>query len=72
VAKDQIELLNEVRNSRDKEKVQVHIDQLRTISKKGGNLVPYLIDAFRDYVSLGEVCQVFKEEYGTFEQPTVI
>jgi hypothetical protein len=34
--------------------------------------MPYLIDAFKDYVSLGEVCQVFKEEYGIFDQPTVI
>ncbi len=72
VAKDQIDLLNEVRNSRDQEKVKRHIDQLRTTAKNGGNLMPYLIDAFKNYVSLGEVCQVFKEEYGTFQQPTVI
>jgi len=52
--------------------VERHIEQLRTAAEDNENLMPYLIDAFRDYVSLGEVCQVFKEEYGTFRQPTVI
>lgn len=72
VAKDQIELLNQIRRTRDNEKVKRHIDQLRTCAKNSGNLMPCLIEAFKDYVSLGEVCQVFKEEYGTFQQPTVI
>ena len=72
VAKDQIESLNETRSMRDNGKVEKHLDQLRTAAKSDENLMPYLIEAFRDYVSLGEVCRVFKEEFGTFQQPTVI
>ncbi len=72
VAREQIESLNQMRKTRDKERVERHIEQLRTAAEDNENLMPYLIDAFRDYVSLGEVCQVFKEAYGTFEQPTVI
>jgi methylmalonyl-CoA mutase N-terminal domain/subunit len=71
-AREQIDLLNRIRKLRDSEKVKRHIEQLRTTAKNNENLMPYLIDAFKDYVSLGEVCQAFKEEYGTFEQPTVI
>jgi methylmalonyl-CoA mutase N-terminal domain/subunit len=71
-AREQIDLLNRTRKLRDSEKVKRHIEQLRTTAKNNENLMPYLIDAFKDYVSLGEVCQAFKEEYGTFEQPTVI
>jgi len=72
VAIQQIESLNEIRRMRDNGKVEKHLEQLRAVAKRDENLMPYLIGAFRDYVSLGEVCQVFKEEFGTFEQPTVI
>jgi methylmalonyl-CoA mutase N-terminal domain/subunit len=72
VARDQIELLNQIRRKRDKKKAEEHIEKLRTVAKSNENLMPYLIDAFKDYVSLGEVCQVFKDEFGVFQQPTVI
>ena len=72
MAKEQIESLDEARSMRDNSKVEKHLEQLRTVAKSDENLMPYLIEAFRDYVSLGEVCRVFKEEYGTFQQPTVI
>ena len=72
VAIEQIESLNEVHSMRDNSKVEKHLEQLRTVAKSDENLMPYLIEAFKDYVSLGEVCRVFKEEFGTFQQPTVI
>ena len=72
VAREQIKSLNQIGKTRDKERVERHIEQLRTAAEDNENLMPYLIDAFRDYVSLGEVCQVFKEKFGTFRQPTVI
>ena len=72
MAEAQIEDLNETRRIRDNEKVQLHLKTLRTVAKGNENLMPHLIEAFRDYVTLGEVCQVFKEEFGTFEQPDFI
>jgi methylmalonyl-CoA mutase N-terminal domain/subunit len=72
VAKEQVESLNHLRKTRDKEKVKRHKERLRTAGRNNENLMPYLIEAFKDYVSLGEVCQVFKEEFGIFEQPPVI
>jgi methylmalonyl-CoA mutase N-terminal domain/subunit len=71
VAKEQIESLNKVRSMRDNDKAEKHLDQLRRAAKSDDNLMPHLIEAFRDYVSLGEVCRVFKEEFGTFQQPTI-
>lgn len=71
-AKEQIELLNQIKRERDQKSVKRQLEKLRNAAKTGENLMPYLIDAFKNYVSLGEVCGVFKEEYGVFEQPTVI
>jgi len=72
VAKEQIAALDEIRSMRDKGKVKKHLERLRAAAKSNENLIPYLIEAFRDYVSIGEVCGVFKEEYGVFEQPAII
>ena len=72
VVKEQIDTLNETRSMRDNQRVEEHLENLRAVAHRDENLMPHLIEAFRDYVSLGEVCRVFKEEFGTFEQPIVI
>ena len=69
VAREQIESLNQLRRTRDSAKVGKDLEQLRIAARGHKNLMPYLMEAFKDYVSLGEVCQVFKEEFGTFQQP---
>jgi methylmalonyl-CoA mutase N-terminal domain/subunit len=71
VAREQIEGLERLRKTRDPEKVKRHLEQLCKAGRNRENLMPYLMKAFKDHVSLGEVCQVFKEEYGIFQQPTV-
>jgi len=69
VAREQIESLNQLRRTRVSAKVGKDLEQLRIAARGHKNLMPYLMEAFKDYVSLGEVCQVFKEEFGTFQQP---
>ena len=72
MAEAQIKSLDDIMHTRDNAKVKQHLDALRIAARSTDNLMPYLIEAFRDYVSLGEVCHVFKEEFGTFEQPLMI
>lgn len=72
VAKEQVVQLDQLRETRDRDKVKKHLDYLRAAIKSDKNLMPCLMEAFKDHVTLGEVCKVFKEEYGIFEQPTVI
>jgi methylmalonyl-CoA mutase N-terminal domain/subunit len=69
VAREQIESLHQLRRTRDQEKVKRDLENLRIAAKNQKNLMPFLMEAFKDYVSLGEVCQVFKEEFGIFQQP---
>lgn len=72
VAREQVERLNQVKRTRNGEDVKKRLDQIRQAARDRQNLMPHLIDAFKHQLSLGEVCQVFKEEYGTFQQPLVI
>jgi methylmalonyl-CoA mutase N-terminal domain/subunit len=69
VAREQIESLHQLRRTRDQARAKKDLEQLRIAAKSHKNLMPYLMEAFKDYVSLGEVCQVFKEEFGIFQQP---
>lgn len=72
VAREQVERLNQVKRTRNGEDVKKRLDQIRQAARDHQNLMPHLMDAFKHQLSLGEVCQVFKEEYGTFQQPLVI
>ena len=50
-AQEQIEALKETRRTRDNNKVEVHSEKLRAAADKNENLMPYLMNAFKDYVS---------------------
>ncbi len=71
-AKEQMDRLNEGRRKRDAEAVQRHLEKIRKAARDQQNLMPFLIEAFRDRLSLGEICHLFKEEYGTFQQPMIL
>jgi methylmalonyl-CoA mutase N-terminal domain/subunit len=71
-AKEQIDSLNRIRTTRDNERVRDHLEKLRRVADNSENVMPYLMDAFKDLVSLGEVCQIFREKHGIFDQPLVI
>jgi methylmalonyl-CoA mutase N-terminal domain/subunit len=72
VAREQIAVLQHLRKTRDGERVKGHLEKLKTAAETDENLMPVLMDAFKDHATLGEVCQVFRETFGTFEQPSVI
>ncbi|MBU2497704.1 MAG: methylmalonyl-CoA mutase [Proteobacteria bacterium] len=53
-------------------------DVKRTLTELGGaidrndNLMPFIIDAVKSYVSIGEICGVMREKWGEFRAPTYI
>ena len=42
---------------------------MRAACKDGSNLMPVLIAAVKDGVTLGEVCDVYREEFGVYRDP---
>ena len=39
--------------------------------RSGGNVMPVLIDAVKDYVSLGEISDVYREVFGLYREPII-
>jgi methylmalonyl-CoA mutase N-terminal domain/subunit len=67
----QIARVQALRARRDAAAVEARLAELReTAERPDRNLMPVLIDAARDYVTLGEICDAFRGAWGVWrEQP---
>lgn len=61
--------LAQIKNERDNEVVSQILQELRQVTEKGGNVMPLVLRAVKAYASLGEICDVWREMYGTWEIP---
>ena len=61
--------LEKIRKERSLSQWQNSVDQLRRAAENGENLVPPVLDCVRSSVTLGEICSVLREQYGT-QDPT--
>jgi methylmalonyl-CoA mutase N-terminal domain/subunit len=68
----QIARLAAVRAGRDSGAVEVRLSALKEAAGKDGvNLMPLIIDAARDYVTLGEMCDALREVWGVWRETPV-
>jgi methylmalonyl-CoA mutase N-terminal domain/subunit len=65
----QIARTNEVKNSRDQRRVGECLERLGEACSGNENVMPYLIDAASAYVTLQEMCDVFRKVFGTYRDP---
>ncbi|ADE04242.1 acyl-CoA mutase large subunit family protein [Haloferax volcanii] len=64
----QLARLESVKDDRDDEAVDAALSELRETVRDGGNVMPVLVDAVKEYVTMGEIMDVFTEEYGTYRE----
>ena len=72
LVKQQIKMLNQIKDSRDNKKVSKSLEKLRAMAQTEENLMPYIIDCVRAYATVGEITAVLKEVFGKFEEPVGI
>lgn len=65
----QLRRLREVKEKRNNQKVNELLDQIRTASKNGENLMPHVINAVREYASIQEICDVWRDVFGRYSDP---
>ncbi|AUV81715.1 methylmalonyl-CoA mutase [Salinigranum rubrum] len=63
----QVEQLESVREEREESAAEEATDALREAARGDDNLVPYIIDAVKARVTVGEVCNVLREEFGEYQ-----
>ena len=65
----QLKRLKEVKQERSPAKVKEGLFQIRKASQDGENLMPHLINAVREYVTVQEICDVWREVFGRYTDP---
>jgi methylmalonyl-CoA mutase N-terminal domain/subunit len=65
----QLRRLREVKQTRNNQKVKEHLNQIRMASKNGENLMPHIINAVREYATIQEICDVWRDVFGRYLDP---
>ncbi len=71
VANEQIRKLNKLKEERDNKKVNEKLLRLKEAAKGTENLMPFIIDAIREYASIGEIINVLKEIFGAYHEDSI-
>ena len=69
VEEKQVARLKEVKRTRDNGRVQASLRDLKSAAQGSENLIPHILAAVKEYASLQEICDVFREVFGTYRDP---
>ncbi|NLX86358.1 MAG: methylmalonyl-CoA mutase family protein [Clostridiales bacterium] len=64
--------LEELRRTRDNAKVNEELEKLKKAAAGDENLMPFILNAVRQYATLGEICGVLREVFGEYKQSIVL
>jgi len=71
VENEQVKRLNALKQRRDRQKMEVAIDRLRSAAEKQENLMPPVLEAVKAYATLGEICDALRNIYGEYKAPSI-
>ncbi|MFO8011029.1 MAG: methylmalonyl-CoA mutase family protein [Dehalococcoidia bacterium] len=71
VERKQVARLEEVKQNRDNEHLQRNLSELRSAATDGRNVMPEVIECVRTYATIEEICDIFRDIYGTYQDPTL-
>lgn len=67
IERKQIAALKELKNNRDKSRVDAVLSQLQRAAEKEENLMPHIIGAVKSYSTLGEISSTLRTVFGRYE-----
>jgi methylmalonyl-CoA mutase N-terminal domain/subunit len=70
IEKEQIARIHELRRTRNNTLLQQALKQLEHAARGNGNVMPCILDAVRAYGTFGEISNVLRGVWGTYEEPT--
>lgn len=72
VGERQAQKIAELKARRDNDLVDKRLAELREACNTDENLMPFILDAVRAYATLGEICNVMREEFGEYKQTVLL
>jgi len=70
-ARLQIKRLKELKKDRDNKAVKNSLKALEKAAREERNVMPYLLACCKDYATVGEMSNVFKDIFGEFVEPSI-
>ncbi|WP_430504873.1 acyl-CoA mutase large subunit family protein [Haloparvum sp. PAK95] len=64
---EQIERLEQVKEERDSEAVDAALAAVREAAEGEENVMPYIVDAVKEYATVQEICDVMRDEFGEYQ-----
>ncbi|MGH9400812.1 MAG: methylmalonyl-CoA mutase family protein, partial [Terriglobia bacterium] len=65
----QRQALQELKRGRDPSRAQSTLEALASAAQTEENLMPYFLNCVRAYATLGEMCEILRRVFGTYEEP---
>ena len=72
VEKEQVASLQRLKRERNNTQVKEVLNKLHYTAQRDENLMPLMIEAMKNYVTLGEVTEVLKQVYGEYKELIVV
>jgi len=69
VEERQVEKVRKVKRERDSTKACEMLGRVHAAARNGDNLMPHLIEAVKNHVTLGEISDVYREVFGVYRDP---
>ncbi|MGQ9530438.1 MAG: acyl-CoA mutase large subunit family protein [Candidatus Bathycorpusculaceae bacterium] len=64
--------LKQIKQQRNQTRVKEALNNLRSAAEKETvNLMPFIIQAVKEYVTVGEICDVLREVFGEYKPPSI-
>lgn len=64
--------LKDLRKRRDEKKVRMSLERLKEVAKTSENIMYPIIDAVRNYATVGEISDALREVFGEYREKTII
>jgi methylmalonyl-CoA mutase N-terminal domain/subunit len=72
VEKTLVERLKQIKNTRNQLKVGEALDRLRVAAERESeSLMPFMLEAVKEYATLGEICDALREVFGEYKPPSI-
>jgi methylmalonyl-CoA mutase N-terminal domain/subunit len=72
VEKTLVERLKEIKNKRNQPKVNEALNRLRVAAEREKeSLMPFMLEAVKEYATLGEICGTLREVFGEYKPPSI-
>jgi len=71
IERRQVERTQRIRRERDKKKFEESLNELRKASEGTDNVMPHVINAVKAHATVGEICDVWRDIWGEWDEPKI-